>query len=161
MQSTSRDETGFAESPNAGRIELELQIQLAGRVVEDGRPQDARRRCAALLHRYQPRIVADPTLLNELAAVLLRARGFEQLRRLFAAAYGRDLRFAPLAIHGEPRCAITAVHYPDGSTADAIDSLFADPSRAGVTAAASHWTETAAPGGEAPSGVGEWHNLVR
>lgn len=78
--------------PNADGLavtaELRARLAAAGRLALDGRRQDARLACAALLRAHQPRIVLDAGLFQQVIDVLLRAGASEQLRRLLIASHG-------------------------------------------------------------------------
>ena len=71
--------------------DVHARLRAARRLVAAGRLGEARLACAALLRAELPRVAADPALLRLTTALLISARAPEQARRLFVAAWGREL----------------------------------------------------------------------
>jgi hypothetical protein len=107
------------------------RLKEARRLALCGERERARRLCAESVLGWLPWICRDPDLLQTAISTLFHAHGFEQLRRLLAAAHGHRVRFVlqpPVAPN--PRHGITATGLRDGTTVfEFADDLFEHPSR--------------------------------
>jgi hypothetical protein len=107
------------------------RLKEARRLALCGERERARQLCAESVLGWLPWICRDADLLQTAISTLFYARGFEQLRRLLAAAQGRRVRFVPQpSAMPNPRHGITATGLHDGTTVfEFADDLFENPAR--------------------------------
>jgi hypothetical protein len=126
---------------------IRARLDEARRLALRGDRERARQLCAGAVLEWQPWICRDAELLQTAIATLFHARGFEQLRRLLAAAQGRRVRFVPIPPDAPPpqTQGIAATGLRDGTIVfQFADGLFDHPSRERLVEAWS-WQQVAPP----------------
>jgi hypothetical protein len=142
---------------------IRTSLDQARRLALGGATEAARRQCAETIAQWQVWIARDPALLQLAVACLLRARGFEMVRRLLAASRGWRVRFNLVESDlPSPDAGIAATAEQDGSTTYTLfSSVFDHPSGERLIEALSHRLVVGSTLPAVPPGVARLDRIQR